>query len=143
MVWKWSSKKVWLTTKKLGGFHYRPSDQSVDGLGYSMNQDAQAFSGEWTFGAVNMLRIFAQETGDNSYMNESTSLRASIENTLTDTFSVGGQDVPAVKYANKRYFIPFGWFANPLASTASTSWAVFADANFNPFYLGGNYTVYN
>jgi len=89
-----------------------------------------------------MLRVFSSETGDSSYMSESTSLRSSIDNSLTDTFTVGGQDVQAVKYANKRYFIPFGWFANPLASTASTAWAVFADSNFNPFYLGGNYTVY-
>lgn len=71
-----------------------------------------------------------------------------------------GGSFPAIKYANKRfefplilpyqsctywnrYAIPFGWFANPLPSTASTSWAVFADADFNPLYLGGDWKVYD
>jgi len=130
-------------TKKLGGYHYSSSDQSVEGFGYSFNSEANAFSGEWSFGAINMLRILAFETGDKSYLDEATKIRQKIEDELTDTFSVNGKDVAGVKYVNKRYYIPFGWFANPVAALASTSWAVFADSNFNPFYLGGNYSVYS
>lgn len=57
-----------------------------------------------------MLRVFAHETGNQDYMKESNSLRDNINSYLTETFSVGGKNVKAVKYANKRYFIPFGWF---------------------------------
>ena len=42
-------------------------------------------------------------------------------------------------YASKRYFSPFGWFANPLPSTTSTAWMIMLDYNFNPFTLGGSY----
>jgi len=40
-------------------------------------------------------------------------------------------------YANKRFFIPWGWYANPIGATSSTSWAVCNDWNYNPFMLGG------
>lgn len=45
-------------------------------------------------------------------------------------------------YASKRYMIPFGWFANPLPSTTSTSWVVMLHYNFNPLKVGGDYTPY-
>jgi len=40
-------------------------------------------------------------------------------------------------YANKRFFIPWGWYANPIGATSSTGWAVFYDYLYNPFMLGG------
>ncbi len=45
----------------------------------------------------------------------------------------------AFVYASKRYMIPFGWFANPLPSTTSTSWTVMLHYNFNPFHPDGSY----
>lgn len=42
-------------------------------------------------------------------------------------------------YASKRYFIPFGWYANPVPSTASTAWAVMDQYGYNPFTFGGHY----
>lgn len=48
----------------------------------------------------------------------------------------------AFVYASKRYMIPFGWFANPLPSTTSTSWAIMLHFNFNPFKIGGDYSPY-
>jgi len=136
-----TSKALWKTTKKLGGYHFNEATGSADGVGYSVNSDDQAFSGEWTFGAINMLRVLARDLGDKSYLEEANAMRQNIEDKLTDSFTIGDSNtVTAVKYANKRYYIPFGWFANPIASTASTSWAVFVDSNFNPFHLGGNYT---
>lgn len=42
-------------------------------------------------------------------------------------------------YASKRYFIPFGWYANPVPSTASTAWAVMDHYDYNPFAFGGHY----
>ena len=44
-------------------------------------------------------------------------------------------------YASKRYPIPFGWFANPLPSTTSTSWMIMLHFNFNPFKIGGDYNA--
>ena len=52
-------------------------------------------------------------------------------------------DKLAFVYASKRYMIPFGWFANPLPSTTSTSWALMLHYNFNPFKAGGDYTAYS
>ncbi|MCH9631664.1 MAG: hypothetical protein S4CHLAM37_16880 [Chlamydiia bacterium] len=45
----------------------------------------------------------------------------------------------AFVYASKRYMIPFGWFANPLPSTTSTSWSMMLHYNFNPFSPAGSY----
>ena len=47
----------------------------------------------------------------------------------------------AFVYASKRYFIPFGWFANPIPSVTSTSWVMMLDQNFNPFKIGGDYSA--
>lgn len=52
------------------------------------------------------------------------------------------EDKLAFIYASKRYMIPFGWFANPLPSTTSTSWAMMLHFNFNPFKIGGDYSPY-
>ncbi len=49
-------------------------------------------------------------------------------------FSAGGDTLSYV-YASKRYLIRFpgGWFANPIPSTASTTWPVMLYYQFNPF----------
>ncbi len=49
-------------------------------------------------------------------------------------------DKLAFLYASKRYMLPFGWYANPLPSTTSTSWAILLHYNFNPFKIGGDYS---
>ncbi|MDA7742134.1 hypothetical protein N8865_00795 [Francisellaceae bacterium] len=36
-------------------------------------------------------------------------------------------------YASRRYTIPFGWFANPLPSMASTTWMLMVQYGYNPF----------
>ncbi len=40
-------------------------------------------------------------------------------------------------YASKRHHIPFGWYANPLPSTASTAWMIMVANNYDPFGIGG------
>eukprot|EP01125_Pyxidicula_operculata_P022084 TRINITY_DN8870_c0_g1_i1.p1 TRINITY_DN8870_c0_g1~~TRINITY_DN8870_c0_g1_i1.p1 ORF type:complete len:535 (+),score=91.76 TRINITY_DN8870_c0_g1_i1:1324-2928(+) len=135
-----SALGIWNNTKRLGGYHYN-FDGSVDGLGFSYNSQDQVFSGEWTLGAINMLKIFAKEFNDPRYNTEADSLRTNIQSKLAQKETIDGISVMGVKYANRRYWIPFGWFANPLLSTASTAWTVFLDSNWNPFYLGGEYRV--
>jgi len=74
-------------------------------------------------------------------LQEADRMRNAIENELTIHGSINGYDCPGVLYSNKRYFIPFGWWANSVLSTASTGWAVFLDKNYNPMFLGGSYNV--
>jgi len=132
---------IWETTKKLGGYEYDASSDTVQGVGFSLNQQSEVLSGEWTFGAINMLRIFATQYNDSAtrqkLINQAYTMRQNIEARITFTDSTLPGSV--VYYANKRYTIPWGWYANPVPSTASISWAVMVDSNFNPFVLGGSY----
>jgi len=134
-----TTANLWVTAKKLGGYNYLIFDGSVQGMGFSYNSNDQVFSGEWTFGAINMLKVLASITGNSSYSDEASNMRDNIAQQLTQTITINNVACPGVNYANKRYYIPFGWWANPLLSTASTGWAVMVDSNFNPFYLGGAY----
>jgi len=135
-----TAQNIWKTTKKMGGFNCIHSNGYCDGLGFTSNED-QVFSGEWSLGAINMLRIFANEYNDLSFRTEAQFMRDAIEAQLLGTATINGHPVTGVKYSNKRYYIPFGWWANPLLSTASAGWAVLADNDYNPFYLGGAYKV--
>jgi len=131
---------IWTTTMKLGGYVYDPSSNTVQGVGYSLNQGVNVFSGEWSFGAINMLRIFATQYNASvqpQLVYQANLIRQNIEGRLTYTDNTLKSTV--VWYANKRYTIPWGWFANPISSTASIAWAVMVDSNFNPFVLGGSY----
>jgi len=134
-----TTASLWATTKKLGGFNYLIFDGSVQGLGFSYNTQSQVISGEWTLGGINMLRIMSQATGNSTYAAEGAGLRDNVSILLTQTITINNVPCMGVNYANKRYWIPFGWWSNPLLSTASTGWAVFVDSNFNPFFLGGQY----
>jgi hypothetical protein len=136
-----TSHAIWQKTKLLGGYTCDGVTGYCQGLGFSHNTDDRVFSGEWTLGGVNMLRIFAREYSNPAYLTEATYMRDAIEAHLLQTHTINGVSVTGVLYANKRYFIPFGWWANPVLSTASSSWAVMADNDFNPFYLGGEYRV--
>jgi len=133
--------KIWDTAMRLGGYVYDPSSDTVQGMGYSMNQQAEVFSGEWSFGAINMLRIFATQYTDSAtqqkLLYQATVIRQNIEARLTFTDNTLQSTV--IYYANKRYTIPWGWYANPVPATSSISWAVMVDSNFNPFVLGGSY----
>ena len=48
-----------------------------------------------------------------------------------------GQPSKPYLYASKRYKIPFGWYANPLPSTASTGWVIMVADKYDPFVYGG------
>lgn len=145
-----TSRNIWETTKRLGGYHCVSSygnstttkaTLSCDGLGFSYNSADQVFSGEWTLGGINMLRIFAKEYNDPSFSLEADRMLNAIKQQLVVYDVIDSVPVSGVLYANKRYFIPFGWWANPVLSTVSTAWTLLADQNFNPFFLGGAYTV--
>jgi len=136
---------IWSMTKKLGGYKYNGT--VTGGLGFSLNQNIGVLSGEWTLGGINMLYLWSNKTTNpdlsGMWSAEAANMRSVIEAEITPSFSFAGQSLTAVKYANMRYYIPFGWWANPLPSTASTAWATMVDSKFNPFYLGGAFNTYD
>jgi len=136
-----TSAKVWNTTKQLGGYKYNLASGWADGVGFSHNENDQVFSGEWSLGAVNMLRIFANEYSQPAFASEAQYMRDRVNAELSQTQIINGVPAQGILYANRRYFIPFGWWANPLLSLASTGWAVLMDSNYNPFYFGGLFKV--
>jgi hypothetical protein len=136
-----TSQTIWKNTKTLGGYKCNPVTGYCAGLGFSHNQVDQVFSGEWSLGGINMLKIFAAEYSNPSFLTEAKYMRDAIETELTSSDTIDGYPVNGVLYAQRRYYIPFGWWANPVLSTASAAWAVMADRDFNPFYLGGAYRV--
>jgi hypothetical protein len=164
----WNEMKVWGgyydDSGNLWGVGY--SDQDGNGLGHSNKNGI--LSAEWTAGAINMLKVMiAQYTLQESSHPDAKRYVASLRTDLQSieahisTLSVakyssvnmfdsirpqnydslvslaGNQH--AYLYASKRYFIPFGWYANPLPSNASTSWALLMNYSYNPFTLGGGF----
>jgi len=132
--------------KKIGGYKY--DGTTLKGLGFDNNygKPDQIFSGEWTFGAINMLQLFLNES--NGYdkvklTNDITNMRQAIEEELTTVIPINGNSVASVLYANKRYWIPFGWWSNQIPSLASTGWAALVDNLYNPLYLGGDFNTYD
>lgn len=47
------------------------------------------------------------------------------------------QSLKPYLYASKRYFIPFGWYANPIPSTCATAWAIMLTDRYDPFGYAG------
>lgn len=139
-----------------------------DGNGSSGDYKKGIISAEWTAGAINLLRCLITQYGadpkgqqyiaelqqDHDSMFEHLMSLRSDQYIQSDAYSaVRPADyqnlVPipdgklAFVYASKRYMIPFGWFANPLPSTTSTSWALMLHFNLNPFKVGGDYNAYS
>eukprot|EP01004_Peranema_trichophorum_P003130 NODE_2136_length_1675_cov_52.047680_g1825_i0.p1 GENE.NODE_2136_length_1675_cov_52.047680_g1825_i0~~NODE_2136_length_1675_cov_52.047680_g1825_i0.p1 ORF type:complete len:526 (+),score=90.48 NODE_2136_length_1675_cov_52.047680_g1825_i0:54-1631(+) len=139
-----TSYKLWQTTKQLGGYGAQP-DGKVKGVGFTFNQNDQVFSGEWTYGAINWLRIMASDSNYSADQKATLTAEAdfmyqSIANELYTTVTFAdGTTGSAVLYSNKRYFIPFGWWANPLPATSSTGWHALVTNNLNPFLITGAY----
>ncbi len=165
----WNKMKAWGgffdDSGNLWGVGY--SDQDGNGLGKS-NQKG-IMSAEWTAGAINMLKLMIahyteQQTSYTVAKKYVASLKADLQSMETHIgvlrvakySSVGmfesvrpsnynslvslEKNQQAYLYASKRYFIPFGWFANPLPSNVSTSWALLMNYSYNPFTLGGGTT---
>jgi len=132
---------IWNNTKKIGGYMYNPTSTWARGVGFSDNTKDQVFSGEWSLGAINMLYVLANTyagTEKSALQAEAAFMRQALEIDLVTTGPLFNTPAATgVFYANKRYNIPFGWFANRLWSTASVGWTVAMDKQFNPFFLGG------
>lgn len=153
---KQTALSIWMQVRKRGG--YFDKEGKLLGLGYTLQNDKdQIMSTEWTAGAVNALNLMVpyyekQGMDVTSLKNDLISMKLGMEKLRSDNYLGQGFDhetpqpffTPVEKqygvaylYASKRFAIPFGWYANTLASTTSTAWVIMNRLNFNPFQYQG------
>jgi len=143
---------IWQAVKKVAGYYI---NGEIAGVGYTTpskktNNTTPIWSGEWSWGAVFMLKRVAaeyQKSGKGAWATAMANDAASMVKYMTKevvpcddgVWCDGGlvQKDGSYLYANRRFFIPWGWYANPIGATSSTAWAVLYDLNFEPFTLGG------
>jgi hypothetical protein len=162
----WQNLKTWGAYgvgKALWGVGY--SDKDGNGIDQSGAYKQGIMSAEWTAGAIdavrNMLSYYGSERPSSSHyssaqkylatlkQDESTMLRALGKlriDRYTSTDFPGKPDAYAklislktkpYLYGSRRYHIPFGWYANPIPSTASTAWVIMIANHYDPFGIGG------
>eukprot|EP01013_Petalomonas_cantuscygni_P020775 TRINITY_DN3945_c0_g1_i1.p1 TRINITY_DN3945_c0_g1~~TRINITY_DN3945_c0_g1_i1.p1 ORF type:complete len:686 (-),score=180.94 TRINITY_DN3945_c0_g1_i1:1159-3216(-) len=145
---------IWQAAKKWAGY-YKQNGTVLAGVGYtdlagsnsSIVPQSDIWSAEWTFGAINMAQRLAQDyntMGDAAATQSLMHDAQSMYNEVTKLWDPEDRDKSGLMfpdgsfvYANARFFIPWGWYANPISSLCSTSWSVMQARNFNPFELGG------
>lgn len=149
---------VWQNVKQWGSFSH---NGQLWGVGYSDADNHSIMSAEWTAGAINAVRclmVYYQSDAAKfaSLQADHDAMMTNILNLRTDKYLAAGfpngienpyfayvnppEGHLAFLYASKRYAIPFGWYANPIPSTTSTSWTIYLHYDYNPFQLGGAYT---
>ncbi len=161
--------KIWTELQKWGVYRANGTIMGVgfDDSGLAEGKKQEIMSAEWTFGAIGMLRAMTMYDEYQDHHAELqgviTDMKEGLKHLSTDYYpdsAVFAKDVPQTKtqkydqlvipgmnkttsqgmvYASKRYFIPFGWWANAVPSTASTAWAVMEHYPYNPFSFGGHY----
>jgi len=162
----------WQQVKRWGGYGVGTtlwgvgfSDQDGNGIGADSIYRQGVLSGEWTAGAITMVRALLdhyQAIGAGSpdhdaagrfvadlRQDEQTMLAAMTKLRLDTYADAGFPGTPEnygqlfklstkpYLYASKRYSIPFGWYANPIPSTCATAWMVMVANRYNPFLPGG------
>ncbi|MFN0065054.1 MAG: hypothetical protein ACKVOH_02320 [Chlamydiales bacterium] len=156
----WEKTKQWGgffgPDHQLWGVGY--SAQDGNGLGRDVSEGI--LSAERTFGALNLVRslidFYCQLPETKAWvvelLKEEMGMEAGLKSLRTDSYGSEptyeesrpkeydtlfslGKDELAYLYASKSYFIPFGWYVNPLPSTSSTSWAIMQYYDFNPLIL--------
>jgi len=148
--------QVWQATKNLSGYFV---NGKLGGVGYTTSnvthrgQALKIWSGEWTWGAIFMCKRIGNEylkkepAWGQDMLNDAKSMIDEMsKDAKVDVDGVwNGSGLVQVDgsylYANERFFIPWGWYANPVGATSSTGWAVFNDYDYNPFELGGGPTT--
>jgi hypothetical protein len=162
----WQSVKRWGAYgvgSTLWGVGY--SDQDGNGLRSDGSYQQGVLSAEWTAGAINavrsMIRHYEPVAAGSDHAEEARTMlqslvrdeREMLEAIQTlrvdrypstdfpgkppDSVDLKEQTLRPYLYASRRYFIPFGWYANPIPSTCSTAWMVMLADHFDPFGYGG------
>ncbi|WP_448872521.1 hypothetical protein [Desulfobulbus propionicus] len=142
------------------------SNQDGNGLDQAGHYRQGVLSAEWSFGAITMVRgliaYYRQFSGNNDQniqarkfvtmlQNDEQSMLLAMDRLQLHTYSQtpfpGKPDrfdslisLPTnpTLYASRRFFIPFGWYANPLPSTCATAWKIMVANRFNPFQVQEN-----
>jgi hypothetical protein len=110
------------------------------------------WSGEWSYGAMTAAKVVAdayEESGGSAaniktLREDAANMRRLVNSPrktvgLDEVGGLNNADVDGgILYANRRFFIPWGWYANAVSSLCATSWSVMEGLDFNPFVLGGN-----
>lgn len=140
---------IWQDVKYYAGYFI---NGTIAGVGYTdslskKNHSAMPkhdiWSAEWTFGAINMAQVLSQQYQDAGDATKAASLLKDAQdmyNAVTEYWPKGLRFPDgSYVYANKRFFIPWGWFSNPISALCSTAWSVLQAQNFDPFHwAGGN-----
>jgi len=168
--------RIWGRVKSWGGYGV---GRSLWGVGYSdqdgngMNPDGTyrqgVLSGEWTAGAIVMVRSMIKHYGggrvssdavatnaaaaaqfERNLREDESAMLGAVQGLRVDRYlrtdfpgkpgnyqSLIAQRSKPYLYASRRYFVPFGWYANPIPSTASTAWVVMVVDGFDPLGYGG------
>eukprot|EP00239_Pterosperma_sp_CCMP1384_P006677 CAMPEP_0197848330 /NCGR_PEP_ID=MMETSP1438-20131217/8321_1 /TAXON_ID=1461541 /ORGANISM="Pterosperma sp., Strain CCMP1384" /LENGTH=694 /DNA_ID=CAMNT_0043460511 /DNA_START=88 /DNA_END=2172 /DNA_ORIENTATION=+ len=145
---------MWQEAKAHAGYYDETG--KLGGVGYTQEKNGTAvWSAEWTFGAILMTRKLAAEYKAAGNAQYASALQADADSMWelvrkpvkvcpnTDEWCGGGlqQRDGGYMYANARFFIPWGWYANPVSALCSTAWEVMLVNNFNPFIFGGDLTT--
>jgi len=136
---------IWQDVKYWAGYYVNGSIAGVgytDALGKNGSMPVHdIWSAEWTFGAINMAQTLSMQYAAAGDSAKATSLLAdaqSMYNAVTEYWPKGLRFPDgSYVYANKRFFIPWGWFSNPISALCSTAWSVLQAQNFDPFHWGG------
>lgn len=139
------------------------SDQDGNGIDQAGQFRKAVLSAEWSFGAVTMVRNMLDHYSalvTSSPQDQATTLQyirilqddersmlAAMDRLQLTAYThtaFPGQpthfnDLVALTtnptlYASRRFYIPFGWYANPLPSTCATAWKLMVANRFNPFH---------
>jgi hypothetical protein len=122
-------------------------------------------SAEWTAGAINavrnMIATYSAETPSSSnsaaaqkYLaslrDDEAAMLNAVQKLRVDRYGSAAfpekpdnyaalisEKTKPYLYASGRYAIPFGWYANPIPSTASTAWMLMLANHYDPFGFGG------
>lgn len=127
--------RIWRNTRDRAGVF---QNGVLQGIGFTDGNDV--LSSEWTAGAVLCAKMLARHYASShpewsaEAAADARTMREGIE-ALRVRLEDGSS---AYLYANRRFYIPFGWWANPIPSLAATAWVDLLDRNFNPFVLGGS-----
>jgi|GEM_PF-622264 len=127
--------RIWNNTIERAG--YLDEDGSLLGVGFT--EGHRIVSVEWTCGAILACRLMTEHYQKihpdwaEKTRRDALAMRFAMERFKMDV----GRNSDAYLYSNERFFIPFGWWANPIPNLVSCAWILLTDMEFNPFVLGG------
>jgi len=164
----WQQVKQWGAygrDKTLWGVGF--SDQDGNGLNSDGSYRRAVISAEWTAGAVNMLRNMIDFYGSiaptssdaatakiffEALHRDEIAMIDALQTLRHDRYvttdyegkpqnyrDIVPQFAQPYLYANRRYLVPFGWYANPLPSTCATAWVIMLANGFDPLAYAGKF----